>query len=247
MKGKTTILVKVGTVGVLVLMAFFASSFPMEPKFSFVSSLMVVLFALPCYVGIMKSFGKWNGFQIILLMCIFALVLENIAVSTGVPYGKFEYRSFIGQSIGLVPWTVGFAWTPILFGAISLTRSYLRSSSCIMSIVSTAVIMTLFDLVLDPGAVSLGFWVWEHSVGFYGVPWTNFFGWLLSSACAAAVVDMFLKIKGIEDARVLPSMHSSFIAMLIFWTAVCVFEELWIPGLIGCVLLAKIKIATTLY
>jgi len=225
------------TVGLLVLMAFFTAFFPMEPQYSFVSSLVVVLFAVPCYAGIIRSYGKWFGFQLILMMCVFALILENIAVATGIPYGKFAYRSFIGQNIGLVPWTVGFAWTPILFGAMSLTRKYLTSSSYAVSIIVTAALMTAFDLVLDPGSVSLGFWVWENSVGFYGVPWSNFLGWMLSSTCAAAVVYLFLKVKNIESATISPLTHSSFILMLIFWTAVCLFEQLWIPGLIGCIFL----------
>jgi len=251
MMSKTTPLLKIAGAGALALMAFFTTTFPMEPRFSFVSSLMVIIFAIPCYVGVIQSLGKRNGVQLILLMCVFAIVLENIAIITGFPYGRFEYRSFIGQNIGHVPWTVGFAWTPILFGALSLTRKYLSSSlfpahtvvaNAVISIVATAALMTLFDVVLDPGSVSLGFWVWENSAGFYGVPWSNFFGWLLSSACAAVAVQIFLKLKRLEAAQFSPLMHSSFIAMLVFWTAVCMFEQLWIPGLIGCVFLAKIKI-----
>lgn len=228
-------------VAALTLMAFFTVTFATDPKYSFASSFAVVLFALPCYLGVVRSFGLRAGIQLIALMYVFALVLENLAIMTGFPYGTFVYGSFIGQTIGYVPWTVGFAWTPILFGAVSLTRKYLGHTSYIKVFFTTAVLMTTLDFVLDPGSVALGFWVWENTVGFYGIPWSNFVGWVLSSLVAAATVQFFLKAKRLERVSLSPLMHSSFIAILVFWTAVCVFEQLWGAALIGCVLLVVMK------
>ena len=101
--------------------------------------------------------------------------------------------------------------------------------------------MTAFDLVLDPGSVSLGFWIWEDSIGFYGVPWSNFLGWLLSSALAAVIVEVFLWLHAQSDVQFSSLTHTSLHYMLIFWTAVCAFEQLWLPALIGCVLLGVLR------
>lgn len=229
-------------VAALSLMAFFTVTFATDPTYSFASSFAVVLFALPCYVGVVRSFGLRAGTQLIALMYVFAIVLENLAITTGFPYGKFVYGSFIGQMIGHVPWIVGFAWTPILFGAVSLTHKYLGHTSYINLFFTTAVLMTTLDFVLDPGSVALGFWVWENTVGFYGVPWSNFVGWVLSSFVAAAAVHFFLKVKKLERVSLSPLMHSSFIAILVFWTVVCVFEQMWGAALIGCVFWGVMKI-----
>ena len=42
------------------------------------------------------------------------------------------------------------------------------------------ILLVSFDLVLDPGAVHMGLWRFLESSLYYGVPWTNFFGWVLT-------------------------------------------------------------------
>ena len=225
----------------LVVAAYFTTTFPLLPQYSIVSSVSVILFALPCYYGLFQTLGRKIALQLILMMCIFALVLENTAIYTGFPYGRFMYGSLIGERIGLVPWTVGFAWTPILFGAVSIVKQWRLTSSKAVHILAMALLMTAFDLVLDPGSVSLGFWIWEDSIGFYGVPWSNFLGWLLSSALAAVIVEVFLWLHAQSDVQFSSLTHTSLHYMLIFWTAVCAFEQLWLPALIGCVLLGVLR------
>jgi len=47
--------------------------------------------------------------------------VEAIAVSTGLPYGRFYYsKSFGHMVLGLLPWTVAFAYLPF-----SLDQRYL--------------------------------------------------------------------------------------------------------------------------
>ena len=60
------------------------------------------------------------------------------------------------------------------------------------AIAATALIATCFDLVLDPGAVRLGFWRYASNIGFYGVPISNFVGWLVTGSIAAIVIEIFL-------------------------------------------------------
>ena len=47
----------------------------------------------------------------------------------------------------------------------------------------------LMDVVLDPGAVALGFWVYPGGGAFYGVPLSNYAGWVLSATVAVVVLD----------------------------------------------------------
>jgi putative membrane protein len=46
------------------------------------------------------------------------------------------------------------------------------------------------DVVLDPGAVALGFWSFEAG-GFYGVPASNYAGWVLSAVVTVFLLDAF--------------------------------------------------------
>ena len=54
-------------------------------------------------------------------------------------------------------------------------------------------LLVVFDLVLDR-AVKLGFWRYDGGGEFYGVPFTNFVGWLISGAVAAVVLEEVLLV-----------------------------------------------------
>ena len=84
------------------------------------------------------------------------------------------------------------------------------------------------DGVLDPGAVALGLWVWPEGGAYYGVPLTNYAGWLLSSALAAAL----LLALGLWRTAPLPGLIDSAILALAFWTGVGVFSDLIVPALL---------------
>lgn len=61
-------------------------------------------------------------------------------------------------------------------------------------IICTALIVTAFDLVLDPGAVRLRFWHYAGGAEFYGVPVSNFVGWLVSGAVGAVLIEIFTRL-----------------------------------------------------
>ena len=52
----------------------------------------------------------------------------------------------------------------------------------------SALAMAAWDLALDPKMVAWGFWVWAEPGGYFGIPWSNFIGWLLTTALITLVV-----------------------------------------------------------
>jgi putative membrane protein len=88
------------------------------------------------------------------------------------------------------------------------------------------------DAVLDPGATSLGFWVWPEGGAFYGVPPSNFAGWLLSGTLAAAL--LLATGRWAEPPR--PALLDSATISTAFWTAVAAFSGIILPALLGTVL-----------
>lgn len=45
-------------------------------------------------------------------------------------------------------------------------------------LITTAMIMTMFDLTSDPMAATISNqWVWKNGGDYYGVPISNYFGW----------------------------------------------------------------------
>lgn len=59
-------------------------------------------------------------------------------------------------------------------------------------IFATTFIVTSFDVVLDPGAVLLGFWHYKEGGWFYGVPISNFAGWLVSGLIGTILLELLV-------------------------------------------------------
>ncbi len=224
----------------LFISAFFVVYFLRFPEqlpfswdvFAVISSVNVVLIALPSIYGISKWLGK-NSW-ILAVMALFAMTIETFAIITGFPYSAFEYGTLTGGKIGVVPWTVGFSWVPILLFAWLLVKNY---KSIWIRIGLGAILMTIFDLVLDPGATALGFWIWESSEGFYNVPWMNFFGWIVSSIIGLWIWETLLKglkasAPSIENQRWI--FVSGYI-FLVFWIGINGWIGYWVPAGIGIV------------
>jgi putative membrane protein len=98
------------------------------------------------------------------------------------------------------------------------------------------------DLVLDPGAVALNFWQYQWTGIFYGVPFMNFIGWILTGIIASilAVITM-----GDDFNKPGPrALSSSLFLILSFWSAVCFYLGLYIPALIGVIFILYILYET---
>ena len=203
------------------LCGFFVAKIPVKPELAAVSAAFVLVFAYPSYAAVVKSIGWKRGALGLTLLGIYALVLETVAVKTGVPYGRFSYGPKIGTLLfHAVPWTVPFSWTPLVLWARTLAGKFGDPG--------TVLLLVLADLTLDPGAVAQGFWRYDAGGAYYGVPLSNFLGWAISGAVGA-----WLASKLLGPAKPgLPHALSGLLSIS-FWTSVCFFMNLWIPGAIG--------------
>lgn len=201
----------------LVAAAWGLANAPLRPEFWWVSSLAILLFSAPVIVGTVTWLGPRRGVLLLSALGLYALVFESVAIATGVPYGRFAYTDVLGPKVlGLAPLMVLVAWTPLILGSLAVTR---RAWQAI-------VLVVICDLVLDPAAVSLGFWSWEEPGPYYGVPFVNFGGWVVSGGLAVLAMRRL--------PRPLPDLLARNLwLVLVFWTAVNAWSGLWVPALIG--------------
>jgi uncharacterized membrane protein len=138
--------------------------------------------------------------------------------------GRFSYGPKIGALLfNAVPWTVPFSWTPLLLWAFWLGRG---------RIFLVGALLLLGDLCLDPGAVAQAFWRYDAGGAYYGVPLSNFAGWVLSGTLGA-----YLGRKLLGNLEPPFGVATSGLLSLGFWCSVCGFMGLWIPMLVGLGLL----------
>lgn len=211
--------------------AFFTVKAPISENLYSFSAIFILLFALPSYYFLLKLVGLKNGLIILLAMSLFAIILEVLAIKTGIPYGKFVYGERIGFKVfDILPWTLPFAYVPLVTGTVTLAQ---KISTSKFSVVGISTLILLFvDFVIDPGAVSLNFWEYENGGFFYDVPLSNFIGWIGSGYIAS-----FLFYSFVEKKELPKQLVYSLFEILVFWTGVAFWSGLIIPFLIGLGLL----------
>ena len=225
----------------LCVAAFFMANVDMPEWAHFASAASVVLFAVPSLWAAKMWLGWRDAIILFVILGIYALLIETAAINTGFPYGHFGYSDHLGFKLfGVVPWTVAFAWTPLLLGAYAVVANL--SNSRPMRIVLTALVLVLFDLVLDPGAVRLGFWRYAEDGAFYGVPFSNFAGWIVSGLVGGVVLEFVLsRFKPLLPVPV--QLASSAWLIIFFWTSFAFFSGMVGAGLIGVAILGALLYA----
>ena len=129
------------------------------------------------------------------LSFVVAFSAEALGVNLGLVFGHYYYTSMLGPSLFGVPLLAALAWEPIVYAAFylsdmlarqgeNLLPAILHKTSPIWLAAIGALATTAWDMMIDPIAVSQGWWVWVNGGPYVpyvanGVPITNFLGWLL--------------------------------------------------------------------
>jgi bisanhydrobacterioruberin hydratase len=206
----------------LIIAAYFTATQSISEKFAWVSIIAVIGFALPSYTAFVRSLGSKKGLYLLITLAVYAVAVETFAIKTGWLYGDFLYTGSLGLKLfGVTPWTIIFAWPPIAIGAVALSSGRLAKS---------VILMVLADLVLDPGAVDLGFWSWPAGGFWYGVPIVNYLGWVVSSFVICYILNRFAVANKITRQ---PGSRLSYILMIWFWSFIGLFNQQYLVFAIG--------------
>ncbi len=219
----------------LFINGFFVAKVPdaTRPELANVSAAFVLFLWAPSAWAMRRWLGWKRAALVLSAMGLFAVVLETFAVKTGVPYGHFDYGPKIGAKLfDAVPWTVPFSWPPLVLGALFLASTQTKR---VLPLIGVSTLFLLaFDGVLDPGAVSQAFWKYQSGGFYYGVPLSNFLGWILSGALGS-----WLLLRLCEGKTLVPApLVSSAALILSFWTSICLFSNLAFPAFLGVSLLS---------
>lgn len=198
-----------------------------------------VLTALPSLVALWVCLGGRSAAVALLALAAFAFAIESTGTATGFPYGEFYYSEALGPKLfGLAPYILPVSYVPLVVGAVAAAfptvedRPDSAPTRRFSWILGSTLVLVLMNGVLDPGAAALGFWVWQGGGPYYGVPVSNYLGWLLSGLLAA-----YLLIRlGRWGAPPPPGLLDSAIIAMAFWAGVACFSGLFLPALLGVAL-----------
>lgn len=135
-----------------------------------------------------------NGWNIRRTLIAFGLVavstwaVEAVGSATGFPFGGYDYTDALQPQIAHVPLLIPLAWFMMLPSAWAVAEMIAGRGRRWLYIAVSAAALTAWDLFLDPQMVGWGFWVWDNPSGYFGIPWTNYAGWLLTGAFVTLLV-----------------------------------------------------------
>lgn len=219
---------------ILFCSGYFVLQFPDVPGTSVASYGFNLIIALPSIIGLSWQLGYKRALIGIVVISLFAYLIEGFGTVTGVPYGDFDYGNALGPKIfGIVPYLLPLSYVPLVIGSVgmfAIDRSRLRG------IFSATLFLVLLDGVLDPGAATLGFWMWPDGGIYYGIPLSNYGGWLISGLVSVILLTL-IGGRTLVTRHCRPELLDSMIASLAFWFGVTVFSGLVLPAVLAAVLL----------
>jgi putative membrane protein len=120
--------------------------------------------------------GIWAGAAFVV-----GFGLEAVGVSTGLVFGPYSYGTVLGPKLLGVPLVIGLHWPLVILGAVSLSVRFLRNP--LAAAVAAGALSAGFDWVLEPFAVSAGYWIWRAD----SIPVQNYVAWFLIATALAWV------------------------------------------------------------
>jgi putative membrane protein len=184
----------------------------------------------PLLVGLAPLVDR-NASAVLAGLTAFAYGIELVGVTTGWPYGEFAYLVDLGPMLfGTVPLGLPVFYLPLVVNAYLLTLLVLDSAAGRRSVrlLATMAAVVAVDLVLDPGAVAIGFWRYQAGGAYYGVPLTNYLGWLLSGTVAVAGLDVAFERTALrERLRSCEFVLDDLVSFVVLWGAINAFYGNW--------------------
>lgn len=161
-----------------------------------------------------NKFGWKNSAVLIAISFVITIILENISIATGWPYGVFNH--FLpGFRIGNVPIVVGFAYFSFcVIGWLyaELITENMKYSRILMPIVA-GFVGSAIDALFDPiGSLVYKMWEYPNGGGLFGVPFSNSIGWIINIAITMYIFEVIVKTHSPAEAS---SMNLQAIVLLV--------------------------------
>jgi uncharacterized membrane protein len=130
---------------------------------------------------------------------------ENLSINTGFPFGHYHYTGTpklldVPIQIGPIYFGLGYACWLVASTLLDAADARLGPRAGIgrrVNIVAlpmlAAAMMAVYDLGTDSIASTVSHdWIWEHGGGVFGVPFTNYLGWWLTTYIFFQIFALYL-------------------------------------------------------
>jgi bisanhydrobacterioruberin hydratase len=233
LENRFTIAVVFPAIGALTLVASAEGLLPEPLAYNpFLVLFGTMVMRSPLLVGLLPRIGWW-ALGCLGLLTVYTYAIEIVGVRTDWPYGAFEYTIQLGPMLlGEVPLALPLFFIPLVLNAYLLTLLLLggwADNVFIRLPVAIAAVVAI-DLVLDPAAVAVGFWAFESGI-YYGVPVSNYVGWVISGTVAVVLVDLaFDRAALLERVRSCVFIFDDLVSFVLLWGSINLLYGNWIAA-----------------
>ncbi|MBQ6455276.1 MAG: carotenoid biosynthesis protein [Eggerthellaceae bacterium] len=143
--------------------------------------------------------GRAAAIKMFLIGIIGAFLFEDLL---GLRSGLYEFTDLMGPKLDYAPLSIGLAWMAVFYMGWFMANLVCdgtpspRNNSIPRIIVKSLVaafIVSATDLAADPVSVEEGLWVWYDGGPFFGVPYSNYIGWIVVGTVILSIIGIVNK------------------------------------------------------
>ncbi len=109
---------------------------------------------------------RLQHFILFLFLCFLTgMLAEWIGTKTGLLFGNYSYGENLGPKISGVPLVIGINWGILVVASASVVMRL--KLNFWWSVVASALLMTLFDVLMEPVAIKSDYWTWVGDIPLY--------------------------------------------------------------------------------
>lgn len=179
----------------------------MAVGFAYGGATTVTLGAIAGLAFLAHCIGTRRALLVFAASFLLAFISEYAGTVTDYPFGAYEYTSQLGYKMfGRVPFNIPTSWFYMLVASLAICGRFLPAKDDNTSkwywALMGGLVLTAWDVSMDPAMVKTNHWFWqmgslsdrsafEQFIGkpiFFGMPITNWLGWLLTGIIVARVM-----------------------------------------------------------
>ena len=191
-------------------------------------------------------YGVRAALVLFVMSVTITFAVENVGAATGFPFGRYHFE--VGGDlphVGSIPIIVGplwfgagyFSWVVASILLDDADRRLDRPLNAVALPIVAAFVMTQWDLVMDPPESTIAkAWIWHDGGADFGVPLSNYLGWLLTSWLFFQAFALYLRHSAVGWLRDTQQRRKLLLIAILFYVSAGLTHVVpWLAGNPGAV------------
>jgi putative membrane protein len=162
-----------------------------------------------------------RGILVFVGLCLgVGTIFESISLRTGFPFGHYRFTDLMGPQIAGLPMLLALAYVGMgyLSWVVGLAllgdeNERLSRRSIVLLPLMASIVMTAWDLSMEAVWADIDHaWVWQDGGLYYGVPISNFFGWLFTTYVFYQLFALYL-----QNRKPIPADTNHWLLAILFY------------------------------